>query len=553
MLKTKAKNLYRAFSRSQNQTNFFLMLLSLTMVVIIFSLAYYSEEKERDNIARKSYQDTLQGLSNFRSSLLAELNKDLFQLGAFVAYISINPEIIEEDFNVFTHNLFRQKSHILSLGVAPDMVVKYVYPYEENKAVIGLDYRERADQKDMANLVRYTGQQVIAGPFDSVQGSYVFFARAPVYLAENQDDEDQGQFWGLVTVLIDANALLDAAGIKNNDFDIAMRGLNATGANGPVFYGNPEIFKRGNAQLSVAIPGGTWQIAAVPKVNIPDVTWEIFKIRLVGLSLGLFIAIFAFFRLRHLRHKNLSEKKLQRALMDAEKANRAKSEFLANMSHELRTPLNAIIGFSDLISRDAQNNPVQCKVSEYADDINQSGHHLLEIINEILDLSKIEAGKFTTTIETVYLQDIMDHSLRLIRMDVEKAHLSIDNQISDDLPSLQSDERMINQIFLNLLNNCLKFTPKQGTITLSAEVQLNGGVKICLADTGIGMSDEDLVIAMEKFGQTGSYLVRHQTGCGLGLPLVKAFVNLLNGNFNIESEVGVGTKVTLFFPAEPTV
>ena len=121
--------------------NYLLMAMSLTLVVITFSLTFYSEKKERDNISRKAFQESLQGLSNFKSTLLAELNKNLFQLGAFVAYISVNPDIVKEDFNIFSRNLFRQKSQVISLAAAPNLVVKYVYPFEENTNIIGLDYR----------------------------------------------------------------------------------------------------------------------------------------------------------------------------------------------------------------------------------------------------------------------------------------------------------------------------------------------------------------------------------------------------------------------------
>ncbi len=522
--------------------------MSSTMIVVIIGFTIFLEGHSRSNLERQARLGSLQTLTVIRSNLERELNKALFQLGALVAYISVNPEIASEDFNIFTQNLFRKKSHIISLGAAPDMVIKYVYPYEENKAALGHDYRDLESQRELAFLAKDTGQQVMAGPLTSIQGWHVLIARAPVFLAEDSEHKAAGSFWGLVSVLIDAEELFNSAGIQNEAYDISMRGRDAKGHDGEVFYGNTDSFAGENMSLSVNVPGGSWQLSATPKVKQNSLSREIMTIRLVGLFLCLTVITFTSFRLRHIREQNLAEKKLARALLEAEKANRAKSEFLAKMSHELRTPLNAIIGFSDLISSIMQNKTDEGKVGEYASDINQSGYHLLEIINEILDLSKVEAGNFTTSIDTIYIQDIAEQSLRLTRNAITKAELETINKISDDLPSLQSDERMIRQIFYNLVSNAIKFTPPGGTITLSASQQQDGAMKITITDTGIGMSEEDLVVAMQTFGQADSHMVRSQQGTGLGLPLVKAFMELLGGEISIQSEVGVGTEVTLLFP-----
>jgi len=389
----------------------------------------------------------------------------------------------------------------------------------------------------------------MAGPLKSIQGKYVLIARAPVFLAKDIGHKKAGSFWGLVSVLIDVEGLFESVGVQNPEYEIAIRGKDAKGQRGEVFYGNSDIFDNKNTVLSVAVPGGSWQLSATVSQEILNtMSREIKMVRLVGVFLSLAVLTFMTFRLRHFRERSVTEKKLARALLDAEQANRAKSEFLANMSHELRTPLNAIIGFSDLISSVTGNDGNNDKVGEYANDINQSGQHLLKIINEILDLSKVESGNFVTTIETVYIQDTAENTLRMMRTSFTKGELMVINRIADDLPPIKSDERMVKQIFLNLLSNAIKFTPKGGTITLSAEKQSDGRVKAILTDTGVGMSEEDLVIALQAFGQTDSYLVRRQQGTGLGLPLVKAFMELLDGEFHIQSEVGTGTEITLIFP-----
>ncbi|NOZ42046.1 MAG: hypothetical protein GXP02_02600 [Alphaproteobacteria bacterium] len=548
MLKIPALRFIRRINKKYLQNYYWTIALCLATGVIIIAITLYAEKLERDNFSRKTNMDTLNMLTMIRTKLENELSKDLFQLRALAAYISVNPKINKKDFDIFAHNLLRQKSDVISYGAAPDLVVKYVYPYAGNEAAIGLDYRKSSTQRNLALLAMDTGEQVMTDPLISVQGKYVLIARAPIYLAEDSGNKAIGDFWGLVSILIDAKKLFKSIRAKNREYDISLRGRENEGHTRKVFFGNPKDFNDGNITLPIYVPGGSWQISAIPKAALQSLPREIKLIRLTGLTLFIAAMTFFIFRIRYMRERSIADKQLERALIEAEKASRAKSEFLASMSHELRTPLNAIIGFSDLICGTPRNKISREKVAEYARDINDSGHHLLEIINDILDLSKVESGNFTTTIESVYLQDVVEQCLRLIRNSISRGEITTVTHIADDLQPLQSDERMLRQIFLNLLSNAVKFTPKGGRITLSAQARENGTMEITLADTGIGMSEDGLKIAMRTFGQVDSYLVRTQQGTGLGLPLVKVFVELLGGDFSIQSEIGVGTEITLIFP-----
>lgn len=531
------------------QHNWILLSVSFCLIISIVSFAIFIAQSEEDKLRRDSHQDAFNALLVIRSDFERELNKNLYQLGALVAYVSMNPDLDEEAFNMFSHNLFRQKSQIISLGLAPDMVVKYVYPLAGNEAALGLDYSKEETQRDLAFQAKTTGQQVIAGPLRSVQGGYVFIARAPAYVVEGSD---VGRFWGLVSVLIDAEKLFEEVTVSSSGYEIALRGKDAKGQSGEVFYGNPDIFNRQNIALEVVVPGGSWQIVAAPRVISASLPREIVRVWVVAIFLCSSVIIAMVFRYRHLYQQQMSRKKLGLALLEAKKANRAKSEFLANMSHELRTPLNAIIGFSDLI-RGTHFETSADKVGEYAQDINQSGHHLLRIINDILDLSKVETGDYSVSLETVYVQDVADQILRLMSKAFATGQLEVVNNISDDLPPFRADERMVRQILLNLFSNAVKFTPEGGVITLWAREADNDSLDICISDSGIGMTREDLEVAMQNFGQTGSYLVRSQEGTGLGLPLVKAFAELLRGGFRIESQYGVGTTAILTLPLDQPV
>lgn len=234
----------------------------------------------------------------------------------------------------------------------------------------------------------------------------------------------------------------------------------------------------------------------------------------------------------------------------AEVANRVKTDFLANMSHELRTPLNAIMGFSELLKTQLLGPLGHQSYVEYAADIHHSAAHLLEIINDILDIAKVEAGKVDLDEKSVNVATIIVASLRLIGERAAEAGVRIRTEVDPDLPRLLADERLLKQILINLLSNAVKFTPSGGSVTVAARREGDGRIAVEVADTGIGIAAEDLPRVMEPFGQADSALNRKYDGTGLGLPLVRSFVELHGGIFVLRSEPRAGTTATAFFPAE---
>ena len=231
----------------------------------------------------------------------------------------------------------------------------------------------------------------------------------------------------------------------------------------------------------------------------------------------------------------------------AELANRAKSEFLANMSHELRTPLNAILGFSEIV-RDQMIGPIGVpRYAEYAGDIHDSGTHLLEIINDILDLSKVEAGRLEAHLTWIEPIECLEACLTLVQQRAFDGNVSIRNTL-DRTVLLEADERLVKQIALNLLTNAVKFTKPGGTVTLSLERVAGAGVCLSVADNGIGMTSDEIKVARRPFGQIETDMSGSQEGSGLGLPLVSAFVEKLNATLKIDSQPGLGTRVSVSFP-----
>ncbi len=240
----------------------------------------------------------------------------------------------------------------------------------------------------------------------------------------------------------------------------------------------------------------------------------------------------------------------QTAMRQAEEANRAKTEFLANMSHELRTPLNAIIGFSEVIEHEilgkAASNP---KYVGYARDINDAGCHLLNVINDILDIAKIEVGRLELEEEIFDLENCLDNCVKMLAEHAEKSGVKLIRATPAPLPDFRGDEKKFKQVFLNLLSNSIKFTPEGGSVTLKAEVEEGGALRVTVIDTGIGIAPEDLGKVMAPFMQVESVHSRKYEGTGLGLPISRALTELHGGKFSLTSELDAGTTIITRFPA----
>ncbi len=306
--------------------------------------------------------------------------------------------------------------------------------------------------------------------------------------------------------------------------------------------------------LSVFCLAVLWEFWLEPENgNIEAVAekWE-FVVTSVAFS-AIALIVPSLISLRNIAGRARAEIALRYAKDSAEIANRAKSEFLAAMRHELRTPLNAIIGFSEIIQSETFGPVGSVKYCAYAEDINDSGQHLLALINDILDLSKVESGLDELYEEDIEVPAVIQSVLRLVQQRGGDGGLALELDFPDNLPLLRGDKRKLKQILVNLLTNAIKFTDASGKVTLRAWCRADSDFVFQIIDTGIGIAAKDIPKALSRFGQVDGDLNRQYQGTGLGLPLTKALVELHGGNLTIDSVLGVGTTVTVVIPSQRVI
>jgi len=263
--------------------------------------------------------------------------------------------------------------------------------------------------------------------------------------------------------------------------------------------------------------------------------------------------IHSYIHLTDISDLQAAQERLEEQNLELAAANRAKSEFLANVSHELRTPLNAVIGFAEVLRDQAFRDSPNAQFREYAEDIRLSGSHLLSLINDILDLSKIEAGRYELTETALDPGEALETAVRLVRGREEAKALTLQVDVAAELPRLYADSRAVKQILINLLSNSVKFTPAGKSVTACARQRSDGGIDLIVADEGAGMDPDAVAEMFQPFRRADRAFTRQVEGTGLGLPLVQSLAQLHGGSVEVDTALGQGTRVTVRFPPERTV
>ncbi|MEO5337180.1 MAG: ATP-binding protein [Magnetospirillum sp. WYHS-4] len=511
--------------------------MAMAVFAMVGGMGWVVDDSENDQ--HRAHQRIMvdERLASLRSRLEQVLNANLTAVDGLEAFVRSCPDCDGATLDSFVAAMADGREEIRALQLAPGAVVAHVHPRPGNEASLGLDLRTLPGQAETVRRTIEDGRFRLAGPVALYQGGSGLVGRKPIYLSESEKP-----FWGFATVILDLPALLAKAGWQSEDGigRFALRGADGSGAQGTAFLGDDRIFGQDPLLTEVAFPGGSWQLAGIPRqgwgYTRPAATSFRSAVVLVALLAALATAL--------VLRLGFASRGTRRRLIEA---SRAKGDFMARMSHELRTPLNAVIGFSEAIATQALGPVGNLRYLEYADDIKRSGRHLLDIVNAILDLEKAEAGHLEIHAEALSPARLCRETARLMGHRAETAGIGLVTEAAPDLPGLMADPRALRQMLLNLVSNAVKFTPAGGRIRLRAATTPEG-LEIAVADDGIGIAAEDIPKVLSAFGQAGGSKTRHHGGTGLGLPLTQALIALHGGRLDIRSEPGKGTVVALIFP-----
>lgn len=514
--------------------------LLVFVAVLIAGLVQLDQAKNKALAMERFHVE--QALGQVRVQLESVIHSSASRIEGLTAYIRLYPDLSIEQFDAFARQLIDDYPIIQNIAAAPDLTVRYMYPYSGNEAIVGMNYQQIPAQAAAALQAKEARALVLAGPVNLLQGGVGFIARFPVFI----EQEGEEVFWGLVSSVMPVDLVYQAAGLQNTELQLLIRGLNGTGAQGDVFYGDAALLTQQPVTRIVNLPHGRWQIAGLPEQGWPKAAPNALGLSLFFGLLALLLSAPTLFISLLLVQRRQQQLALEQALARAEAASHAKSAFLANMSHEIRTPLNGILGLSEL----AQDETDPIKRRTLLQKTQRSAEMLLVILNDILDLSKIEAGKLIIEQKPFAGRELVRPLADLFGPMARKKGLRLKLDIHlDSSLEFWSDEARIRQVLMNLLSNALKFTD-QGEVVLKIQQRLlddqQAWLSFSVSDTGIGLDAEQQARLFQPFSQADESITRKFGGTGLGLVISQRLVQAL-GAKQIELESSPGQGATFSF------
>ncbi|MEQ1816718.1 MAG: ATP-binding protein [Nitrosomonas sp.] len=517
--------------------------IALTVTLFLLLIVVALGKLEQARFQKDLYAEVVDQLSQVRSRLESEINADLYLNRGLVSLVKAYPHFTEAEFKIIGQELLRGRTSVRNIGLAPDNILSHIFPIEGNEMAIGLVYRDNPDQWPPVERAMLSRGTVISGPLKLVEGDFAFISLTPVWI--NMPDSQEESYWGIANLVINADTLFTNVGIahgKQLSIALAIRGVDGSGPEGAVFFGEASLFDQQPVTMEVFLPNGTWQLGAIPKGGWVQSS-RLFDWLWIGgitasVAIGLLVWIW-------ITAQSRQTQILMEAKQAAEKANRAKSEFLSRMSHELRTPLNAILGFGQLL--DLGTDASRSTDKQYLKHIMNSGHHLLSLINEVLDLARIDSGKFELKLEQISVPDVLDECLILVQPLANTYNIAVSIDRSGDKLFVWSDHKCLKQIILNLISNAIKYNRKDGYVTVAYRKTSDGRIRLSVTDTGTGVPKEKWGQLFQPFSRLGAENSQIE-GTGIGLAISKNLVEAMNGSIGFDSTTEVGSEFWIELP-----
>ena len=522
------------------------MVCVLSFLVVTGSACFLNREQEKEEKLKAVY-----AAESTVSRVKSQLNRYLAESELVKNIIESGYDIDGEKFSILSQMMQDKQNVIEAHELVKDGIVSHIYPMKGNEEAMGLNMLEHPDRKKEANLAKTSGQYTIAGPFPLVQGGNGALLFDPVYV---KDEAGEDTFWGFSILVLNWDHFMEEVETYKLE-DASYQYLiwkNGTELGEKLTIAQSEKFSfKDTLEVACDVPNDTWYFEIEPKAGWVPQSQIAFGILIAALVSG--VLTVGYWQYEMQRYKEaLYAEKIERAAKRAEEASEAKTRFLFNMSHDIRTLMNAIIGFSDLLEKHLDDKE---KVHDYIKKIQLSGSFLLSLINYVLEMARIESGKATLRTEVGDAQELLGALNAVFEPAVEKKRLKYNCTLDVEHRFIICDVTKVREIVLNIISNSVKYTPEGGSVTVQIkeipwEKEGWTAYRILVEDTGIGMGAEYLPHIFEEFTRERTSTESKVVGAGLGLPIVKALIDLMGGTIQVESERGKGSKFEVILPFE---
>ena len=478
----------------------------------------------------------------------SQLNRYLDVSEFFQNIIGSGHQMDSKEFQALSQMISDDSQIIKAIELAPDGVVKDIYPLKGNEAAFGIDMLNSPARKHEANLAMKSGQYTIAGPYELNQGGLGSLLFEPIYITDKSGEKS---FWGFSILVLDWNRFLEELELdKLTDASYCYQMWKKDGNSGKktiIAQGGDAIHK-GAVQISCKVPNDTWYFEIIPHTGWVTVKQQAL-VFLVAVSIAVLATAICYLMLHRKQREKLYTEEIRKSAEKARKANEAKTRFLFNMSHDIRTPMNAIVGFSGLLEKSLHDEK---KSLGYIKKIRVSSDILLTIINQVLEMARIESGKITLNPESVNIREMVEAMNTVFESSLTKKSLEYQCSLNVVHDQILCDKTKMEEIILNVVSNSIKYTNPHGKITVSideldSEDEKNADYKVVVEDNGIGMSQDYLPHIFEEFSREHTSTETRVAGTGLGLSIVKSLVDRMGGTIEVESEEGKGTRFIMKF------